>query len=107
LREDPRLRFRAKYIDEGIQNDDFKDEWANRHPDPKAVGYWYDLYYDGNLIDRFILVAVDGARANIPPTNWQTGKIHMMEYKVAQIHDTLGTLDEYILRSKLEVDRAT
>ena len=107
LREDTRLRFRAKFMDDGIQNDDFQDKWANCHPDPKATGYWYDLYYDGNLIDRFILVAVDGARASVPPPNWQTGKIHMMEYKVAQIHDIIGKLDEYILRSKLEVDRNT
>lgn len=107
LQEDPRLRFRAKYLDEGIQNDNYCDEWANRYPDPKAVGYWYDLYYDGNLIDRFILVSVDGGRANLPAPDWQTGKIHQMEYKVALINDVLGTVDEYILRSKLEVDGNT
>lgn len=107
LQEDPRLRFRAKYIDEGIQNANYCDEWANRHADSKAAGYWYDLYYDGNLIDRFILVSVDGGRANLPAPNWQTGKIHQMEYKVALINDVLGTVDEYIERSKLVVDGST
>jgi hypothetical protein len=107
LKEDPRLRFRAKHIEDGIQNEDYKDEWANRHPDPHAAGYWYDLYYDGNLIERFILVSVDGGRANLSPPNWQTGKIDMMGYKVAQIHDLLGMLDEYIKRSGLDVDKNT
>ncbi|MCP4140863.1 MAG: hypothetical protein GY755_11330 [Chloroflexi bacterium] len=107
LKEDPRLRFRAKYTEEGVQNDDYQDEWANKHPDPKAIGYWYDLYYDGNLIDRFILVAVDGARAKIPPPDSGTKKIRLMDYKVAQIHDVIGTLDEYILRSNLAVEQGT
>ena len=104
LREDPRLRFRVKYIDEGIQNDDYQDEWANRHPDAKATGYWYDLSYDGNLIARFILVSVDGGRAKVPPPDWQTGRIRRIDYRVAQIHDVVGTLDEYILRSGLKVE---
>lgn len=104
LKEDPRLRFRAKYFDEGIQNDDFQEEWANSHPDPRAVGYWHDLYYDGNLIDRFILVSVDGGRAFLPPPDLETGKIKMMNYKVAQFHDVLNSLDQYIRRSGLEVE---
>lgn len=107
LKEDPRLRFRAKYTDEGIQNDDYQDKWANLHPDPKATGYWYDLYYDGNLIDRFILVAVDGARSNLPPPDWKTGKVKYLNYKLAQIHDTLATLDEYMMRSGLEIENNT
>lgn len=104
LKEDPRLRFRAKYSDEGVQNEDYKDPWANNHPNPRATGYWYDLFYDGNLIERFVLVAVDGARAEIPAPDWQTGKITKMHYQVALINDSLGTVDEYIRRSRLTVD---
>lgn len=104
LKEDPRLRFRAKYSDEGVQNEDYKDPWANNHPNPRATGYWYDLFYDGNLIERFVLVAVDGARAEIPAPDLQTGKITNMHYQVALINDSLGTVDEYIRRSRLEVD---
>ncbi|MFW9878739.1 MAG: hypothetical protein ACFFG0_37145 [Candidatus Thorarchaeota archaeon] len=107
FKEDPKLRFRVKYIDEGIQNDDFIEEWANKHPDPKATGYWYDLYYDGNLIERFILVSVDGGRAILPPPDEYTGKVTMMNYKVAQIHDILNTLDQYIKRSGLEINKNT
>ena len=63
LKEDPRLRFRSSHENEDVQNENFVEDWANNHPDQKAVGYYYNLIYDGALIDRFILVSVDGARA--------------------------------------------
>ncbi len=101
LKEDPRLRIRAKYTDDGIQNEDFKDSWANNHPDSKAVGYWYDIFYDGAFIDRVLLVSVDGGRAVIPPPKFKTGNIERYEYSIAKIHDTLNSVDEYIERSGL------
>lgn len=104
LKEDPRLRFRARFDDEGIQNDDFKDSWANCHPNSHATGYWYDLYYDGAFIDRVILVAVDDGRALLPPPDFKTGKIKVYNYRIAQIHDVTNTLDDYIKRSKLQVE---
>ena len=103
LKEDPRLRYRAKLIDDGVQNENFVEEWANRHPDSKATGYWYDLIYDGAFIDRNILVSVDGGRASIPPPRAGTSVISRTDYHFAMVHDTLGTLDEYIGRSGLEV----
>ena len=104
LKEDPRLRFRANYSGDGVQNPDFKDPWANLHPSQHAIGYWYNLYYDGQFLDRSVLVSVDGGRARIPPPDWESNKISLYDYKVAQIHDDLGTLDQYILRSKLSVE---
>jgi len=106
LKEDPRLRFRAKFGEDGIQCQDFREGWANRHPDRSATGYWYDLYYDGAFLDRIILVAVDGARAMIPPPDFKSGKIKIYNYRVAQIHDSLNTLDEYIRRSGLDVEHS-
>ncbi len=106
LKEDPRLRFRANFSEEGIQCEDFKEDWANCHPDSRAIGYWYDLYYDGAFLDRIILVAVDGARAMVPPPDFTTKKIKLYNYRVAQIHDSIGMLDEYIERSKLEVEHS-
>lgn len=104
LKEDPRLRFRSKFTDDGIQNDRFTADWANCHPDKKAVGYWCDLYYDGAFIDRRILVSVDGARANLPAPALGTKVIKKADYHLAKIHDQLQTLDEYITRSKLSVE---
>jgi len=104
LKEDPRLRFRVKATEDGIQNDNFKERWANRHPDPHARGYWYELFYDGAFLDRIVIVSVDGARADIPCPDINTGKIKKYNYHVAKLFDVLGTLDEYIIRCGLELD---
>ena len=77
---------------------------ANRHPDKHAIGYWYDLLYDGAFIDRQILVSVDGGRALIPPPKPGTTEISVWNYHFAKIHDTLDLLDEHIRRSGLTVE---
>jgi hypothetical protein len=105
-RRDLNLRFEINYSDEGTQY--FVEAWANRHPDPRASGYWCDLYYASTLIERFILVAVDGGRAMLPIPRCGSDLAHLdevtsLEYKIAQIHDTLGTLDQYLRRSGLRV----
>lgn len=103
LKEDPRLRFKARHTEEGVQHDDFKEPWANSHPKSHATGYWHELYYDGDFIERFILVAVDGAAAMLPPPDFRTKKIEPLNYRVAEIFDVCNSLDQYILRSKLEL----
>ena len=103
LKEDPRLRFRVNYLEEGTHNSDFREEWANCHPNPRACSYWCELYYDGSLIDRTILVSVDGGRALLPLPEVGTNEVSEYQYLVAQIHDVLGSLDKYMKRSKLHV----
>jgi hypothetical protein len=103
LKEDPRLRIRVRWDDEGIHVRGFQESWANKHPDPTANSYWYDLSYDGALIDRFILVSVDGARAELPLPDRNTLEVEPLIYKIAQIFDGLNTLDEYMRRSGLSV----
>ncbi|SRR6266545_6026443 len=96
------LRFEMDFDDAGIQNEDFTEKWANKHPDPKATGYWCDLYYASTHIERFILVSVDGGRAMLPmPINPANDlRVEDLDFKVAQIHDT-GRLSEYMFRSGL------
>ncbi|GAB1623194.1 hypothetical protein AAOGI_32440 [Agarivorans albus] len=103
LTEDPRLRFRMNYLEDGIQNSNFVEPWANCHADTKARGYWCDLYYDGSFIDRLILVAVDGGRSLLPAPEAGTLEVLKYNYCVAEIHDTLNTLTKYMKRSKLAV----
>ena len=103
LKEDPRLRIRVRWDEEGIHVKDFKEPWANKHPDPMANSYWYDLSYDGALIERFILVSVDGARAELPLPDRNTLEVEPLIYKVAEIFDELNTLEEYMRRSGLSV----
>ena len=105
-RANPSLRFEASFLEDGIQCENFRERWANRHPDPSATGYWRDLYFGPTLIQRFILVGVDGGRALLPPPRGTDGVpggdvVQPLDYQVARIHDTLGTLDEYLRRSGL------
>lgn len=102
LKEDPRLRFRARFSQSGIQNERFIAAWANRFPDPNAVGYWYDLLYDGAFIKRFILVAVDGGRALLP-CPLSGNEIDELSYAVGKIHDAMGTIDSYIREAGLQL----
>ncbi len=103
LKEDPRLRIRMRWDDEGVHVKDFKEPWANKHPDPTANSYWYDLSYDGALIERFILVSVDGGRAELPLPDRSTLEVEPLIYKVAEVFDELNTLEEYMRRSGLSV----
>jgi len=103
LKEDPRLRFRMRYDEEGIHNDNFVEPWANNHPDSSATSYWCNLLYNGDLIERYILVSIDGGRAIMPLPDRNTLKVNLLtlEYKVAEIFDDLNSLEEYIKRAKL------
>lgn len=103
LKEDPRLRFKINYTDEGTHSDNFQEEWATRHPHSQAVSFWVDLYYDTSFIDRRILVSIDGGRALLPPPDLLSKKIKKTDYKIARIFDAHKSLDEYIGRSRLEV----
>lgn len=103
LKEDPRLRIFAKKIDDGVHNDDFQEHWVNKHPDPSAVSYYYNILFDGNFIHRLILVSVDGHRATLPLPNRQTMQVNLFEYKVAQIFDSLNTLEDYVRRSGINI----
>lgn len=104
LKKDPKLRFRVAFNQDGKHNENFQEPWANLHADRRAVSYWYDLFYSGSLMVRTILVAVDGSRASIPMPDLKSKKIKTYEYKVAEIHDSLDSLNEYIRRSGLEVE---
>jgi hypothetical protein len=105
LKKDPRLRIRVRWDDEGIHVRDFKEPWANKHTDPIANSYWYDLSNNGALIERFILVSVDGARAELPLPNRNTLEVKPLIYKVAEVFDELDTLEKYMLSSGLSVKK--
>lgn len=105
-KKDVNLRLVVSSEEDGIQNADFKEPWANCHPDKRATGYWCDIYYASTLVARNILVSVDGARAMLPiPRQFGAdGKITEVlpyDYRLAQIFDNIGTLDSYMVRSGL------
>lgn len=103
LKEDPRLRISVRYDEDGIQQKDFTESWMTAFADPTASCYWFDLSYDHALIDRFILVSVDGGKAELPLP--EPGSLHIdpLNYKVAQIFDEHNTLEEYMSKAGLHV----
>lgn len=104
LKEDPRLRIRCRSDEFGVHNKDFREPWANRHPDPEARSYWYEYCYDSALIERFVMVSIDGGRAVLPLPKIQTSSVPRLNYKVAQLFDSRNTLDTYMKRSGLVAD---
>jgi len=105
-KRDVNLRLLISYLEEGKQCENFQEEWANRHPDPRATGYWCDIYYGATHVFRNILVSVDGGRAKLPLPRQRGADERLTEvlpfdYRIAQIFDSLGTLDEYMARSGL------
>jgi hypothetical protein len=45
---------------------DFKENWTNRFPDPKASSHWADLFFNNALVFRCGYVVIDGARGFLP-----------------------------------------
>lgn len=96
------LRFEIEYNEAGTHRERFEEPWANKHPHPNATSYWCRLYYGSTLIDTYILVSVDGGRALLPlPQTAVDLIINPLIYKVAQLFDSMGTLNQYIRRSGL------
>ena len=105
LREDPRLRVTVRYDERGVHQEDFQEPWANKFPDPKAVSYWAELTYDRALIDRRVLVSVDGGRAMLPmPESRVDLRVSKIHYRMAELLDGLSTLPDYFARAGLRVD---
>jgi hypothetical protein len=105
LKEDPRLRATIHYDERGVQTEDFQEPWANGFADPKAKGYWVEVTYDRALIDRRVLVSVDGGRAMLPmPKSRADLTVSKLSYRLAQLFDSLSKLDEYASRAGLKND---
>ena len=96
LKEDPRLRIKVRFDDTGMHQKDFTESWMAALPDVSANSYWFDLSYDHALIDRFILVSVDGNKTELPVPEPGTLEIAQLNYRIAQIFDQHNTLEAYI-----------
>ena len=100
---DVNLRIECSFDGDDIQGHDFKAPWANKYPDPKATGYFYNIYYGSTLIRRVVLVSVDEGRALLPLPEPGTSKVQSFDYKIAEIVDSVGTVGHYMNRSGLTV----
>lgn len=108
-KNDVNLSMSINCEDDGIQNSNFKEKWANCYPDPKATGYWVDIRYSSTVIMRTILVSVDGARAMLPipreaDENNKLIVVTPIDFKIAEIFDAdLRSLSHYFAMSKLKL----
>ncbi|MBM3423259.1 MAG: hypothetical protein FJY09_08480 [Chlorobi bacterium] len=100
LIEDPRLRITIHHDETGTQCKDFKAYWANMFPNPHADGYWVDITYDRGLIDRVVLVSVDGGRAMLPvPKTTSELVVSKRDYVIACMFNDCSILDQYMQMS--------
>lgn len=83
--KDTRLRIVHYHTNEGVQNENFQENWATKFPDTNAIGLWYDLEYDGSYIKRFIIVMVDGGRAYLPCPKGEPRQISKLQNTIGLI----------------------
>ncbi len=102
LRSDVNLRIVRRDTDD-VPMPEFNEPWAKKHPDPIAHRVHYDVFYGASFIDEFMLVSVDGHRADLPLPDPQSTVIPREKYCLARAVDSQGTLDEYIKQSGLTV----
>lgn len=106
LDEDPRLRLTCRYDDYGKHCDNFAEEWATTVSHDPVQSYYYDFVYDRALIERFILVSVDGNRASIPlPKSAVELKITKLQYKIGEIaNKRTEDFIDYLGRTGVQVE---
>lgn len=84
---------------------DFKEPWANSHPDPKAVAVEYVVKYGASFVKKYTLVLVDGHRATLPmPKSIDDLRVSSSEVNFARIVNIGDRVDEYLGRSNLRVE---
>jgi hypothetical protein len=106
--KDVNLSIVVDYDDDGVQQKNFVEDWANRYPHAEATGYWCDIYYGSTLVKRSLLVSVDGGRAMLPVprqrgSDGKVTEVLLFDYRLAQMFDLLGTLEEYMQWAGLSV----
>lgn len=102
LRTDIDLRIISSDWDEHVQNNNYVEAWAQKWPNKRTVGYFYDLHYRSTLIARYVLVSVDGGRALLPaPERPDALAVSRSAFKVAEIFNG-AKLYEYMEESGLQ-----
>ena len=100
---DVNLRFEQELGNDGCSVDtDFGDDWTDKFANKNAKVYGYGLYYASTLIKTFPLVHVDG-RTLMPMPEAGATIVSELDYKVAQIHDDLNLLEDYMKRANFTV----
>lgn len=84
---------------------EFNEPWATSHPDKHAVAVEYVVKYGSSFVDKKMLVSVDGHRATLPlPKSMDDLRVKSSDVNFAKIVDIGDRVDEYLQRSRIEVD---
>lgn len=106
-KNDVLLRVEMSFSEENEHNSDFKEPWANKFPDSKALSYYANLYYGSTKIGYYILVSVDGGRALLPLPARANFIVKQESYLVASLFDDGKSLDDYMGRAGLRLNSDT
>ncbi|MDR6883039.1 hypothetical protein [Bacillus sp. 3255] len=91
--------------DDNFDNE-FHESWVERYSDPKAYRKKYLLKYNGNTIETFYTVAVDGYRMDIPypkrPEMTITNEQYRLGKIINRIHRGHG-FDDYLERADIKI----
>jgi hypothetical protein len=88
----------------------FTEEWHKVYPDPGAEMVEFQFRYNGQLIEEFLAVSVDGARQYIPLPKAGELTITAEQYNVGRIinlahpgRQGYGGFDSYLQRAGIRV----
>lgn len=64
----------------------------------------YEIRYASSIVERFLLLSVDGGNARIPIPEADSNRIAWKHYRFAKALDYLGTLDNYLKHAGFKVE---
>lgn len=85
----------------------FYEEWAESFPDPVARRLQFELCYNGNEIESFYTVSVDGSRMFIPLPKLGKMTITKKQYAIGRIVNILNEAygyDSYLDRAGVTIE---
>lgn len=87
--------------------EDFKEDWANANPDPKASSFSVFVTWNGSPVYDDYLVVVDGGRCYMSPPEVGSTNVPQHRYRLARLLDSIGhgisEFETYFERSGLSV----
>lgn len=105
FKPDIRISILGKEVDYG-EDGLFYEDWAMNFPNSNARKKEFELCYDGNEIETFYTVYVDGMRAAIPYPNLDGMTITQKQYRIGAIvnipNEGYG-FDRYLRQSNITV----
>ena len=92
LKEDMRISIK-KDVSESTK---FDKKWIKKFPDKSAFMRNHFLCYNGNIIEKFSTISVEGWRADVPMPDYDTMTITQEQYEIGKIFNNINNYDYYL-----------